>query len=157
MKIRKQRTRQFEPDPAKFREHTGGQLGPFGGKLYESEKRLQREANELYDWIRLLNDDTVFISESSGFKEWAIEEIKQYIFYEKHEMFGDNLRFDASYYMGQAWKRLYDADPRESDILLLKHEWIEMQYVKRYNMDYLEAHFQANERYNWEAIIEENM
>ena len=58
--------------------------------------------------------------------------------------------FDADYDMAVAWQRLVKGDPKERDILLLKHELLESQLEKEYNLTAAEAHERANEAYAWD-------
>lgn len=55
--------------------------------------------------------------------------------------------------MAVAWNRLVAGNPKERDILLLKHELLESQVEKKYNLTASEAHAMAKAKYNWEQKL----
>lgn len=58
--------------------------------------------------------------------------------------------------MAVAWKRLSEGNPEERDILLLRHELLESEYEKVYNLSTSEAHQKADAVYPWyDKLIEE--
>lgn len=65
--------------------------------------------------------------------------------------------FDADYDMAVAWARLVAGKPEKRDILLLKHELLESQVEKEYNISAAEAHAKANETYAWDKLLFEEL
>lgn len=55
--------------------------------------------------------------------------------------------------MAVAWKRLAEGVPEERDLLLLRHELLENQVEKKYNLTAAEAHARTKIEYNWEQAI----
>ena len=86
-----------------------------------------------------------------------IEDIRQHIFIRKQPRSDGYFRFDSDYDIAQAWQRLTDGkDIRESDIMLLMHEYEELTIMRNTQCTYEEAHDLANSKYNWwEALMKE--
>jgi hypothetical protein len=64
-------------------------------------------------------------------------------------------RFDPDEEIAAAWGRLKSGRARQSDLVLLEHELVESSYLKaNQGVTYQEAHRHANERYNWQSLIE---
>lgn len=86
--------------------------------------------------------------------ESDIATIKNHIFFDLHLKYdGELALFDADYDMAVAWNRLADGTPEERDILLLKHELLESQLEKMYNLTASEAHARAKKKYDWERKL----
>lgn len=132
-----------------------------GGKYtigtYEWKIRREEEAEKYYSVIRQ-SDDVEAIANSSGMSIDDIRTIKNHVFYDnthiKYEGVG---LFDADYDMAVAWKRLSEGKPEERDILLLRHELLENQYEKMYNLTVSDAHKMANEIYPWDKKLFEEL
>lgn len=132
---------------------------PSGGKFdvgtYEWEMSRNSQAEKYYEKIRE-TDDIKAISESSGMSENDIEQIKNHVFHNKHKLYDGTVdKFDPDYDMAVAWKRLTEGIPEDRDILLLKHELLESQMEKKYNLTAAEAHKKATETYDWAGKIDE--
>lgn len=127
-----------------------------GGKfttVYEREMYRDSQAEKYYEKIRKA-DDIKIIAEVSGMSEEDIETIKNHVFFNKHILY-DNIedRFAADYDMAVAWKRLSEGVPEDRDLLLLKHELLESQVEKEYNLTASEAHVEATKTYDWSGEI----
>ena len=65
-------------------------------------------------------------------------------------------RFEPDYSMAVAWQRLRDGNHLPRDITLLRHELLESQLEKLYNINISEAHAKASQQYDWWAqVVEE--
>ena len=58
-------------------------------------------------------------------------------------------------HMAVAWKRLSQGKPEDRDILLLKHELLESQVEKEYNISASDAHAIATKKYDWAKAVDE--
>lgn len=133
--------------------HSSG--GKFDIGTYEWEMSRNSQAEKYYEKIRE-TDDIKAISESSGMSENDIEQIKNHVFHNKHKLYDGTVdKFDPDYDMAVAWKRLTEGIPEDRDILLLKHELLESQMEKEYNLTAAEAHKKATETYDWAGKIDE--
>ena len=136
-----------------------GALNPDSYDDKEREK-ADRHAKMYYEAIRnrTSDSDVKNIAKNTGYKEENIRLIKQHIFLNEHNM-GDGVikRFDADYNMAQSWFRLIEGkDIQEHDILLLKHEFVELKYMsKSPDITYDEAHKVAQRRFNYRNASDE--
>lgn len=125
-----------------------------GGKDYARRQEVRdKKAEETYESIRNDNSDVIKIASNTGLNEEEIEKIKQHVFYEEHQLYDSIGRFQPDYDMAVAWKRLSEGNYFERDITLLKHESLEADVERRYNLDASEAHHIANNRFNWEQRL----
>lgn len=125
-------------------------------KPYDVEDKKDNAASKEYRKISRRNDVSV-IADNSGFKKEDIQQIKRHIFFNKHQKYDGYGMLYPDYDMAVAWKRLYEGAPEERDILLLKHELLESQVEKKYNLTIAEAHELAKKEYDWEAKLIEDL
>ena len=60
----------------------------------------------------------------------------------------------ADYYMAESFRRLSEGkEIQRHDIILLKHEWLELSLMKRYGCDYDTAHAITARKYNYSAEL----
>nr|DAD77061.1 MAG TPA: minor capsid protein [Siphoviridae sp. ct0d96] len=137
-------------------EKTARGLIASGGKAYKpydaSDKRDIAAAQE-YRKISRDNSDVKKIAKASGFTEEEIRQIKRHVFYDKHKLYTGYGNFTPDYDMAVAWKRLREGRPEARDILLLRHELLEDQLEKAYNLDIAEAHKRASLQYDWVSTL----
>lgn len=114
-----------------------------------------RHAEQMYEQIRHRTTDVKKISENTIFKESAIEEIKQHMFFKEHKFADGTVKqFDYDFDQAQAWDRLSKGVGTETDLLMLKHEYVELTQMRLYGYDYETAHAIANKIHNWWAAVE---
>ena len=109
-------------------------------------------AENMYEKIRNSNDDDIKkISKNMNWDEDKIKLIKEHVFIKKH-LFedGDIRRFDPDFWQASTWERMITGDIGKYDELFLNHEFYELNYMKKFNSTYEEAHKEANKLYNWE-------
>lgn len=125
------------------------------GALDSFSPRAEKHALQYYESVRHMTKDTERIAVNVGWKKEAIDAIKRHVFLEEHDLMDGHRRFDPSYDIAQSWQRLIDGkNIRRADIILLKHEYLELSLMKRgYSQD--EAHIIASGRYNYADAIEE--
>ena len=123
-----------------------------GGHYYidkEEDSKRDKQANRAYEkYCR--EDDSKRIAMVTGFSVQDIQRIRSHVFFKKHDR-NDNRydRFDPSYDMAVAWKRLREGKPLPRDITLLKHELLESEVEQKYNLTASEAHKIADQQYGW--------
>ena len=63
-------------------------------------------------------------------------------------------RFDPSYEMAESFRRLSEGkDIQHHDLLLVKHEWLELSLMKRYGYDYDKAHAITIRKYDYDTAL----
>ena len=97
-----------------------------------------------------MKTDVEKIAKTTGFSEEKIQEVKNFIFYDKHDLGGEEPElFKPDFMMGESWKRLIDGKPEPHDITLIKHEIMERDLIKQgYTQD--EAHIITSKKYNYD-------
>ena len=116
-----------------------------------------RHADRYYEEVRnraAYSDAQRIVSHISGFTIEEIEDIRQHLFIREHHRDGRVARFDSDYQQAQAWQRLAEGkNIRPSDIIMLRHEQMELRIMRETECTYEEAHEQANKVYNWAKEI----
>lgn len=93
-----------------------------------------------WEEIRATTDDVCAISRNTGMPEQKINEIKKHLFYNKHHLARGYLQFDPDSEIASAWDRLCQGDYIKNDLILLEHEYYELEFEKRFNTTYEIAH-----------------
>lgn len=121
---------------------TSGARNPYGDKA-------QEHADKYYDLVRSMKTDVSKIAKSTGFSESKIQEVKDFIFNEKHDLGGvEKEHFKPDYMMSESWKRLIDGKPELHDITLINHELMERDLMQK-GFTQAEAHILASKSYNY--------
>lgn len=119
-----------------------GARNPFGEKA-------QKHAETYYGLVRSMTTDVAKISKATGISEKEIQDIKNYIFLEKHDLGGEEKEYFApDYMMAESWQRLMSGKPEKHDITLLKHEIMEKDLMQS-GMSQEMAHIETSKVYNY--------
>ncbi len=123
----------------------------------KTEGWQSRHAELMYEEIRHRTTDVKKISENTPFTEGAVSSIKNHMFEKEHKFEdGSHRRFDSDFDQAQAWDRLSQGKGTETDIVMLKHEYIELTQMELNGFTYEEAHSIANTYHNWaKKLLEE--
>lgn len=134
---------------------TGGK--ETGGKNYipfDKDDKKDVAAAKEYRKISRTNDIKV-IAKNTGFKEDEIKQIKRHLFFNKHKKYDGYGLLSPDYDIAVAWNRLRTGKFKKRDITLLRHELLESQMEKMYNLTISEAHKMAKQKYDWEKELYE--
>ena len=127
---------------------TSGARNPDGKKAEEHAKRY-------YDSVRKMKTDVINIAKNTGFEETQIRDIKNYIFFDVHDLENVGIsRFFPDFAMAESWKRLISGKIEPHDITLIEHELEEMKLVKM-GKTQSEAHKLASKLYNYDKGVAE--
>lgn len=112
-------------------------------------KEADEHAERYYGLVRSMTTDVERISKTTGFKQEDIQAVKDFLFYEEHDL-GDGRvsRFDSDYKIAESWQRLINGTPEPHDITLLRHEMLERKLMKE-GMSQEKAHIEASRKYNY--------
>lgn len=120
--------------------------------------RKMRAHSELY-YEEMRNRKQGYIikkmSKNANISENAAKDIYQHIFIKEH-IFQDGSvkRFDPDYHMAESFRRILEGkDIKPHDIVMLKHEKLELSLMKKYNMVYEEAHSLAETKYSYNKAL----
>lgn len=130
--------------------------GGLSGALNPNSERAMQHAERYYAEVRKMTTDCKKIAKNTGWKESSITQIKDHLFYSKHDLGGLEAEyFDADYDIAISWQNLIDGRIEEKDIVLLKHEYLELHIMKSKHLPYAEAHKQAEEKHNYGLALKE--
>ena len=139
------------------KKQTGGR--ETGGHHYHTDKdqpQRDQQAARAYEKFSRENDSKR-IADNTGFSQADIERIRSHVFSKKHDLYRGYDRFDPDYDMAVAWQRLRDGNYLPRDITLLKHELLERELEKKYNLSISEAHSMASKKYDWSGQVEKEL
>lgn len=134
---------------AKVQKICGG-LNPFSN---EADVYAEKE----YKRIRSMSRDCLYVSRNTSIPFEVVSLIKGYLFDNQHFLSSINMygRFDADYSIAQSWTRLSSRTSSKHiqphDILLLRHEWLEIQYILNKGLSQQEAHYEASKTFNYRS------
>ena len=145
-----------EPQATPQPELSGAINGALNDKNDPDGKRREAHAEIFYaarrnskktPWVRK-------IAENSGMSEKAISKIFDHVFINEHDLWDGHHRFYPSYYMAESFRRLSEGkNIQPHDLLMLKHEWLELGLMKRYGYDYDTAHEITERKYNYSLAL----
>lgn len=128
--------------------------GAVSGALNPNSREAQKHADQYYESVRHMKNDTATIADNIGWQKETVEKIKKYVFIDEHELLEGRARFAPSYDMAQSWQRLIDGKHiKEQDLVLLKHEYLELELVEK-GMSQDAAHIEASKKYNYAKYLE---
>jgi hypothetical protein len=113
----------------------------------KDKERADKHARKRYLFIRKDKWDVVKIAKYTGFSQYILREIKEYVF-------NNDKNFTPDFDQAQTWDRLTKGDFVEADLIFLHHEILEMSYIKK-GFSYSKAHRLAEKVYNYAIAIEE--
>lgn len=137
---------------------SGGVKGALNDTNDPLGERRENHAQRYYEELRKRDKNSVVesISTNTGFSSKTIETVYDHVFKNEH-LFADGgiKRFDPDYDMAQSFQRLLDGkNVQPHDITLLRHERLEYLLMKRYNINYEEAHKIAERKYNYTSELD---
>lgn len=128
--------------------------GSIAGALDPLSPRAEKHAIQYYESVRHMKTDAERIAKNTGWEKEKITEIKNHVFIQEHDLLDGHRRFDPSFEMAQSWQRLIEGkDIRECDLVLLKHEYLELTLMKKgYSQN--DAHIIASKKYDYASAVE---
>lgn len=124
--------------------------GGVTGALDRYSNEAQEHADKYYEAVRHMKTDVNRIAQNTGFSERDIQNVKNFVFNDVHDLGGETEeRFYPSYEMAQSWQRLIEGkNIQPHDITLIKHELTEQKLMKQ-GLSQNEAHRKAEKLYNY--------
>lgn len=141
-----------------FNVNSGGISGGISGAIFDiNSNEAITHAEKYYGFIRSIDYDVERISINTGFSIEQINMVKNYIFYDKHNLDIGYERFEPDFCMAQSWRRLA-FEPENilpHDIMLIKHELYEMIFIAQ-GIPYREAHIKScKDGYDYPTMCKE--
>ena len=120
-------------------------------RFFGDDEQLHGEIR--YPAIRKDKYDVEKIAKNTGYTVDEIQEVKNYLFIDEHDLGGTIKRFDPDDDIAKSWDRLRAGkDIREIDFLLINHEVLERKLVKE-GLTQDEAHIRASEKHNYQEAV----
>lgn len=132
--------------------------GAISARRGSIKKQQDAFAERYYNQLRNSKRDIVIdkMSASSGVDKVTVRNALSHILDNTYQLWDSEefeyreRNFYPHYDMAQSFQRLMLGNPKESDIIMLKHESLEAFYMTDYKMTYDDAHKLANEKYNYQ-------
>jgi hypothetical protein len=141
-----------------YQEYTKLQSGALNDKNDPLFIKRNQHADRYYEEIRNRKSHYVVdrLAKNAGISKATAKDIYEHVFIKEHMLGGVSKRFDPDYDMAESFRRLLEGkNIKPHDIVMLKHEELEQNLMKRYNMIYEEAHEKANQSYNYSEALRE--
>lgn len=136
-----------------WRETSGVQLQEISSGAKKTKGWKDRHAERYYEEVRkrVPGVDAKKIAAYTDFTEEQVEDIRQHMFLRIQPLdYGRKMeRFEADYPQAITWQRLTEGKGTELDILMLRHEYLELTEMRLHGYNYDEAHRIANQTYDW--------
>lgn len=124
--------------------------GAVSGARNPFSKEAEEHAERYYGLVRSMKTDVAKISAATGIPEKDVQAVKDFLFYEKHDLGGDEPQlFEPDFMMAESWQRLVDGRPEPHDLTLLRHEIMEKELMAG-GMSQEEAHIQTSAKFNYD-------
>nr|DAE57156.1 MAG TPA: minor capsid protein [Caudoviricetes sp.] len=152
------------PDFRKFiAKSTGNDIiksGAINGALTDKNDplytRRDAHANRYYESMRNSQKGTIVdrISKNTGISKKSISKIYDHVFINEYELSGGKRKFDPDYYMAESFRRLREGkNIQKHDLIMLKHERLEYELMKKLHLKYDEAHEITERKYNYQKAL----
>lgn len=152
------------PDLRKFiAKSTGNDIiksGAINGALTDKNDplytRRDAHANRYYESMRNSRKSNIIdcIANNTGISKKSISKIYDHVFINEYELSGGKRRFDPDYYMAESFRRLREGkNIQKHDLIMLKHERLEYELMKKLHLKYDEAHKITERRYNYQKAL----
>lgn len=123
--------------------------GAISGARNPDSNEAKEHAKKYYGLVRSMKSDVSKIAKITGLSINQIQEVKNFIFYEKHDLGGKELEhFEPDFMMAESWRRLIAGIPETHDLTLIYHEIMERELIQKgFTQD--EAHKITSKKYNY--------
>lgn len=122
-------------------------------------RKREAHAKRYYEELANRKPYTVInkIAKNGNISKKSAKNIYNHVFVESHRFAdGSTHMFDPDYDMAESFRRILDGkDIKSHDIVLIKHENLELNLMKKYNLVYEDAHNLAVRKYDYEKALDE--
>ena len=123
----------------------------YGAITDPNSTEANRHAEMYYNEIRAMTTDVERIAKNTGYSVETIQQIKNYLFMEAHDLEGGVKKFSPCLEIAQSWQRLMSKDKKDikpHDLILIAHEVYESNLVKS-GLRQDDAHIETSKHYNY--------
>lgn len=116
-------------------------------------RKRARHAEQYYQELRNRKPGYVInrLVQNTGISQKAAKNIYEHVFINEHIFRdGSKKRFDSDYDMAESFRRILEGkNIKPHDIIMIKHENLELNLMRKYNMVYEDAHELTETKYNY--------
>ena len=134
------------------------ETGALNDKNDPEMERRDAHAERYYEFIRKSNKENWIsrVSKNSGMRKASVEKIYEHVFIDKHKLLMGYMRFPADYAMAESFQRLFEGNTvYHHDLIMLRHERLELELIRRYGYSFSEAHEITERKYNYSKALKE--
>lgn len=136
-----------------------GAAGALNKKNDPYGRKREKHAVAYYEEIRNRKSSYIVnrIAKNGDISKKRAKDIYEHVFVNEH-LFKDGTvrRFDADYDMAESFRRILEGkNIKPHDLVMLKHENLELNLMKKYNMVYEDAHTMTDTKYNYKQALDE--
>lgn len=135
---------------------SGAIIGALTDKNDPLYTRRDAHANRYYESMRNSRKSNIIdhIANNTGISKKSINKIYDHVFINEYELSGGKRRFDPDYYMAESFRRLREGkNIQKHDLIMLKHERLEYELMKKLHLKYDEAHKITERKYNYQKAL----
>lgn len=122
-------------------------------------RKRNKHAESYYQEIRNRKPKYVIdkLAKNAEISPKEARKIYEHVFVDEHVFKNGEVHgFEPDYDMAESFRRIFEGkNIKPHDIIMLKHEKLELALIKKYNMVYEEAHELANRKYNYQRALDE--
>lgn len=134
------------PSKSRYNKVSGGVSGAIT-RIDDDDAKAHADLR--YVAIRKQKYDVPKIARRTGFSKEQIQEIKNYLFIDVHDLGDRKSQFDPDFAIAQSWDRLTRGHIEKHDLTLIRHEVYERKLIVN-GMSQNEAHIRATMKFNYE-------
>ncbi len=120
--------------------------------------RRDAHADKYYKSVRRSKKSDIVntIANNTGISIKSIDKVYDHVFVNEYDLYGGTRRFDPDYDMAESFRRLREGkNIQEHDLIMLKHERLEYELMKKEHLSYQEAHRLVEKKYNYQKALAE--
>jgi len=120
-------------------------------------KKREKHAVSYYEEIRNRKSSYVInrIAKNGNLSKRTAKNIYEHVFINEHEFKDGRIKqFDPDYDMAESFRRILEGkNIKPHDIVMLRHENLELNLMKKYNMIYEDAHNLTDKKHNYKNAL----
>lgn len=122
-------------------------------------RKREKHAESYYEEIRNRKQSYVVnrMAKNAGISKKSAQNIYEHVFVNKHTFKDGTVKlFDPDYDMAESFRRILEGkNIKPHDLIMIKHENLELNLMKKYNLIYEDAHELTDRKYNYQNALDD--